>query len=159
MWLSSTCTFCYYLHVHFLSCLCAICVPCTCVFCLSHTCVFCYHNMCILLIMYMCILLPCTCVFCLLHTCIFYHMFFCLSDICAFCYMYMCILVSADHPTILGFDPLVNQRLLPPTFPRYTKIKSRLEALEYFEELLNRLKVVCKITSHTSFHSALVSLQ
>jgi len=73
--------------------------------------------------------------------------------------MYMCILVSADHPTILGFDPLVNQRLLPPTFPRYTKIKSRLEALEYFEELLNRLKVVCKITSHSSFHSALVSLQ
>jgi hypothetical protein len=71
--------------------------------------------------------------------------------------MYMCILVSANHPTILGFDPLVNQRLLPPTFPRYTKIKSRFEALEYFEELLNRLKVVCKITSHTSFHSALVS--
>jgi len=86
-------------------------------------------------------------------TCVF------LSCICVFCYMYMCILVSADHPTILGFDPLVNQRLLPPTFPRYTKIKSRLEALEYFEELLTRLKVVCKITSHTSFHSALVSLQ
>jgi hypothetical protein len=69
----------------------------------------------------------------------------------------MYILFSADHPTILGFDPLVNQRLLPPTFPRYTKIKSRIEALEYFDELLNRLKVVCKITSHASFHSALVS--
>ncbi|PNF30562.1 N-alpha-acetyltransferase 35, NatC auxiliary subunit [Cryptotermes secundus] len=63
--------------------------------------------------------------------------------------------MESDHPTILGFDPLVNQRLLPPTFPRYTKIKSRIEALEYFDELLNRLKVVCKITSHTSFHSAL----
>ncbi|XP_069688455.1 N-alpha-acetyltransferase 35, NatC auxiliary subunit isoform X1 [Periplaneta americana] len=62
---------------------------------------------------------------------------------------------ESDHPTIMGFDPLVNQRLLPPTFPRYTKIKSRVEALEYFEELLNRLKVVCKITTHTSFHSAL----
>ncbi|XP_071449323.1 N-alpha-acetyltransferase 35, NatC auxiliary subunit [Hetaerina americana] len=60
-----------------------------------------------------------------------------------------------DHPTIMGFDPLVNQRLLPPTFPRYTKIKSRDEALEYFEELLNRLKTVCKITSYNSFHSAL----
>jgi len=109
--------------------------------------------------MYMCILLH-------VHVFSAYHInvysikcVFCLSDICVFCYMYMCILVSADHPTILGFDPLVNQRLLPPTFPRYTKIKSRLEALEYFEELLTRLKVVCKITSHTSFHSALVSLQ
>lgn len=69
----------------------------------------------------------------------------------------LCTLFSADHPAIMGFDPLVNQRLLPPTFPRYTKIKSRVEALEYFEELLNRLKVVCKITSHSSFHSALVS--
>ncbi|KAJ4436505.1 hypothetical protein ANN_16536 [Periplaneta americana] len=64
---------------------------------------------------------------------------------------------ESDHPTIMGFDPLVNQRLLPPTFPRYTKIKSRVEALEYFEELLNRLKVVCKITTHTSFHSALAT--
>ncbi|XP_047117250.1 N-alpha-acetyltransferase 35, NatC auxiliary subunit [Schistocerca piceifrons] len=63
--------------------------------------------------------------------------------------------VESDHPTIMGFDPLVNQRLLPPTFPRYTKIKSRIEAFEYFEELLNRLKVVCKITNYTSFHSAL----
>nr|CAD7443713.1 unnamed protein product [Timema bartmani] len=59
------------------------------------------------------------------------------------------------HTDIMGFDPLVNQRLLPPTFPRYTKIKSRVEALDYFEELLNRLKLVCKITSQTSFHNAL----
>ncbi|CAG2056103.1 unnamed protein product [Timema podura] len=62
---------------------------------------------------------------------------------------------ESDHPSIMGFDPLVNQRLLPPTFPRYTKIKSRVEALDYFEELLNRLKLVCKITSQTSFHNAL----
>ena len=96
-------------------------------------------------VMYMCILL-------ITYVCI-------LSIVCIVFIRYVCILVSADHPTILGFDPLVNQRLLPPTFPRYTKIKSRSEALEYFEELLNRLKVVCKITSHTSFHSALVSLQ
>ncbi|XP_067001867.2 N-alpha-acetyltransferase 35, NatC auxiliary subunit [Anabrus simplex] len=63
--------------------------------------------------------------------------------------------IESDHPAIMGFDPLVNQRLLPPTFPRYTKIKSRVEALEYFEELLNRLKVVCKITNYSSFHNAL----
>ncbi|XP_063228469.1 N-alpha-acetyltransferase 35, NatC auxiliary subunit [Bacillus rossius redtenbacheri] len=62
---------------------------------------------------------------------------------------------NSDHPSIMGFDPLVNQRLLPPTFPRYTKIKSREEALDYFDELINRLKIVCKITNQTSFHSAL----
>ncbi|XP_063981610.1 N-alpha-acetyltransferase 35, NatC auxiliary subunit [Diachasmimorpha longicaudata] len=62
---------------------------------------------------------------------------------------------TANHPTIMGFDPMVNQRLLPPTFPRYTKIKPRVEALEYIDELLNRLKTVTKITSCTGFHSAL----
>jgi hypothetical protein len=44
----------------------------------------------------------------------------------------------------MGFDPLVNQRLLPPTFPRYTKIMFRAQALEYFEELLKRLKFCVK---------------
>ncbi|KAL0278733.1 UNVERIFIED_CONTAM: hypothetical protein PYX00_000465 [Menopon gallinae] len=60
-----------------------------------------------------------------------------------------------DHLQMLGFDPLINQRLLPPTFPRYTKVKSRIDALEYIEELINKLKVVCRITTLTSFHSAL----
>ncbi|XP_059486472.1 N-alpha-acetyltransferase 35, NatC auxiliary subunit [Neocloeon triangulifer] len=62
---------------------------------------------------------------------------------------------NRDLPTIMGFDPLVNQRLLPPTFPRYTKIKSRDEALEYFEALIQRLKMVTKISSYSSFHAAL----
>lgn len=57
---------------------------------------------------------------------------------------------------MLGFDPLVNQRLLPPTFPRYTRIKSRAEAYEYIDELLSRLKQACKVTTCTSFHTALV---
>lgn len=61
-----------------------------------------------------------------------------------------------DHSQMLGFDPLINQRLLPPTFPRYTKVKSRIDALEYIEELINRLKVVCRVTTFTSFHSTLV---
>lgn len=56
---------------------------------------------------------------------------------------------------MLGFDPLVNQRLLPPTFPRYTRIKSRAEAYEYIDELLSRLKQACKVTTCTSFHTAL----
>jgi len=56
----------------------------------------------------------------------------------------------------MGFDPMVNQRLLPPTFPRYTKIKPRIDALEYLAELINRFKMVIKITNHTGFHAALV---
>ncbi|XP_012277568.1 N-alpha-acetyltransferase 35, NatC auxiliary subunit [Orussus abietinus] len=61
----------------------------------------------------------------------------------------------SNHPNVMGFDPMVNQRLLPPTFPRYTKIKPRIEALEYLEELLNRFKTVIKITGYSSFHAAL----
>lgn len=62
-----------------------------------------------------------------------------------------------DGPNLMGFEPLVNQRLLPPTFPRYTKVKSRVEALDYLDELINRLKVAVRITNVTTFHSALVS--
>uniref|UniRef100_A0A1B6C3I9 Protein MAK10 homolog n=1 Tax=Clastoptera arizonana TaxID=38151 RepID=A0A1B6C3I9_9HEMI len=56
---------------------------------------------------------------------------------------------------MIGFESLVNQRLLPPTFPRYTKIKSRTEAYHYIDELLSRLKQACKVTTCTSFHTAL----
>ncbi|KAG7201584.1 hypothetical protein KM043_004329 [Ampulex compressa] len=61
----------------------------------------------------------------------------------------------SNHPNIMGFDPMVNQRLLPPTFPRYTKIKPRIEALKYLDELLNRFRTVTMITNHTGFHAAL----
>lgn len=64
--------------------------------------------------------------------------------------------VSEIHgPVTIGFDPLVNQRLLPPTFPRYTHIKSPAEAYKRLDELLIRLRQVTKILSYTSFHSAL----
>lgn len=57
--------------------------------------------------------------------------------------------------SLFCFEPSINQRLLPPTFPRYTKIKSRREALAYFVEMIERFKIVCKITSVTSLHQAL----
>ncbi|XP_054159610.1 N-alpha-acetyltransferase 35, NatC auxiliary subunit-like [Oppia nitens] len=62
---------------------------------------------------------------------------------------------KADYPTIVGFEPLVNQRLLPPTFPRYTRMKSRLEALEFSEQLIQRLKRVTKIYECSSYEMAL----
>ncbi|CAG2108905.1 unnamed protein product [Medioppia subpectinata] len=61
----------------------------------------------------------------------------------------------ADYPTIIGFEPLVNQRLLPPTFPRYTKMKSRSEALEFTLQLLHRLRRVSKVYECSSYESAL----
>ena len=57
----------------------------------------------------------------------------------------------------MGFEPQVNQRLLPPTFPRYTQIRSRVEALKHLVQLMERIKLLCKIKDHTNFHAALVS--
>lgn len=65
-------------------------------------------------------------------------------------------MLIANHPNVMGFDPMINQRQLPPTFPRYAKIKPRIEALEYLDELINRFKAVTKITNYTNFHGALV---
>ncbi|XP_076101281.1 N-alpha-acetyltransferase 35, NatC auxiliary subunit-like isoform X5 [Mytilus galloprovincialis] len=60
-----------------------------------------------------------------------------------------------DYPTIMGFEPLVNQRLLPPTFPRYTVIKSREECVSYMETLMNQLHILPEITQMVSLHTIL----
>ena len=57
---------------------------------------------------------------------------------------------------MLGFDPLVNQRLLPPTFPRYSKTKDRQESLAYFTKLTENLMTVCRVTDVTDLHAILV---
>ncbi|XP_026319501.1 N-alpha-acetyltransferase 35, NatC auxiliary subunit isoform X2 [Hyposmocoma kahamanoa] len=62
---------------------------------------------------------------------------------------------NSDSPNPMGFEPMINQRLLPPTFPRYTRIKPRAEALLYFDELVARLRHAWKITSCSNFHTAL----
>ena len=59
----------------------------------------------------------------------------------------------------LGFEPLANQRLLPPTFPRYTEIVSREKTVEYVDQLLSRLSVITSIVHITSFHSCLQFFQ
>ncbi|CAK1544585.1 unnamed protein product [Leptosia nina] len=62
---------------------------------------------------------------------------------------------NSDAPNPMGFEPMINQRLLPPTFPRYTRIKARPDALQYFDSLVTRLRHAWKITSCTNFHTAL----
>ncbi|XP_044256137.1 N-alpha-acetyltransferase 35, NatC auxiliary subunit [Tribolium madens] len=64
-------------------------------------------------------------------------------------------LQAGDNELIPGFEPLINQRLLPPTFPRYTKIKPRAEALNYFSDMVDRFKTITKIQSITSLHQVL----
>ncbi|GAB0100544.1 N-alpha-acetyltransferase 35, NatC auxiliary subunit homolog [Sergentomyia squamirostris] len=62
---------------------------------------------------------------------------------------------TSDAPNPMGFSPMVNQRLLPPTFPRYTRIKERHESINFLEELIQRLRLACKVTGCTHFYTAL----
>lgn len=60
-----------------------------------------------------------------------------------------------DYPTIPGFEPLINQRLLPPTFPRYTIIKSRLESVNYIKTLVQKLQSITVVPQLGSLHTIL----
>ena len=40
---------------------------------------------------------------------------------------------SGPGRPLSGFEPLANQRLLPPTFPRVTEIRERGSALKYLQ--------------------------
>lgn len=62
---------------------------------------------------------------------------------------------KGDHPIMMGFEPLVNQRLLPPTFPRYAKIIKREDMVHYFSKLIDRIKNVCEVISTTNLHGIL----
>ncbi|MGH0163439.1 UNVERIFIED_CONTAM: hypothetical protein FKN15_049040 [Acipenser sinensis] len=62
-----------------------------------------------------------------------------------------------DHPIMMGFEPLVNQRLLPPTFPRYAKIIKREEMVNYFTKLIERIKTVCEVVNTANLHSILTT--
>ncbi|RXM32324.1 N-alpha-acetyltransferase 35, NatC auxiliary subunit [Acipenser ruthenus] len=64
---------------------------------------------------------------------------------------------KGDHPIMMGFEPLVNQRLLPPTFPRYAKIIKREEMVNYFTKLIDRIKTVCEVVNTANLHSILTT--
>ena len=60
-----------------------------------------------------------------------------------------------DDGKVPGFEPLANQRLLPPTFPRYTEIVTRDQTLAYLDQLLARLGVITTIIQVNTFHATL----
>lgn len=45
----------------------------------------------------------------------------------------------------LGYQPLINQRMLPPTFPRYNKIRSAEKTFEYFRKIFKDVFVVLSL--------------
>jgi len=61
---------------------------------------------------------------------------------------------SGKH--MLGFEPLANQRLLPPTFPRYTKMKDRASSLRYMDSMTENSLAGFSINQlHGGFHAVL----
>ena len=79
-----------------------------------------------------------------------------LIDHYLFSLIYGFIYLFPDHPIMMGFEPLVNQRLLPPTFPRYAKIIKREDMVAYFSKLIERIKTVCDVINTTNLHGILV---
>ncbi|XP_031566429.1 N-alpha-acetyltransferase 35, NatC auxiliary subunit-like [Actinia tenebrosa] len=53
---------------------------------------------------------------------------------------------------MLGFEPLVNQRLLPPSFPRYVLVFDREAAIDYLQLIVKRLIHVCSIVECNLLH-------
>jgi hypothetical protein len=51
----------------------------------------------------------------------------------------------------MGFEPSVNQRLLPPTFPRFIRIYSFDSTCEYLSDLFEKLTEACKISEIGTF--------
>jgi hypothetical protein len=67
-----------------------------------------------------------------------------------------------DYPTIMGFDPLINYKILPPAYPRCLCIKSRQATLEYLRDLIVKLReciVVSKDFYRRSFNRSLESIE
>lgn len=51
----------------------------------------------------------------------------------------------------MGFEPTINQRLLPPTFPRFIQIHSFQSACEYLHELFSKLSDLVKVSKMKTF--------
>lgn len=51
----------------------------------------------------------------------------------------------------MGFEPTANQRLLPPTFPRFIQILSFQASCEYLKNLFTKLIELVKVPKMKTF--------
>lgn len=69
---------------------------------------------------------------------------------------------EAEYPTIMGFEPLINHKLLPPAYPRCPSMKTRSSALEYLRNLIIKLRqcfVLSNSFNQRSFSKSLHSIE
>ena len=52
----------------------------------------------------------------------------------------------------MGFEPSVNQRLVPPTFPRFIRIQSFESTFNALNEILSELSTSLKAFETNTFH-------
>lgn len=67
-----------------------------------------------------------------------------------------------DFPTIMGFEPLINYRSLPPAYARCPRMKSRPYAVNYLKDLIIRFRQCFSISSsfsQKSFDKSLESVE
>lgn len=62
---------------------------------------------------------------------------------------------DSASPCRIGFSLMVNQRFLPPTFPRFPKFRDRMSCITFLEDLVQRLKLASRVIHCTTYHGAL----
>lgn len=70
--------------------------------------------------------------------------------------------LEGDYPTIMGFEPLINLKLLPPAYPRCPSMKSRPFMVDYLKDLIIKLRYCISISSffnQKSFNKSLDSIE
>ncbi|OQR76283.1 N-alpha-acetyltransferase 35 [Tropilaelaps mercedesae] len=60
-----------------------------------------------------------------------------------------------SFPTTPGFDATLNQRLLPSTFPRHTKVASCRQAYEYLAGMVDRMLEAMQVVNLSSYNQVL----
>lgn len=71
-------------------------------------------------------------------------------------------LTKGDYPTIMGFDPLVANKLSPPAYPRSPSIKTRPVTIYYLRDLITKLRECIKLSNcfyHKSFNKSLEAME
>jgi len=62
---------------------------------------------------------------------------------------------SNGQEKVFSFEPQVNQRLLPPTFPRYTKLRQRSEIFDAYGDIIKRILCIAEVSTFIEFQNIL----